>query len=67
MTDSALARLRSPIGLDLGGATPEETALAIAAEFTAVRHGGTVLPLARRRGPVHRREGPARPAVTKVP
>ncbi|MCX5270193.1 XdhC family protein [Streptomyces virginiae] len=64
VTDAALARLRSPIGLDLGGATPEETALAIAAEFTAVRHGGSVLPLARRRGPVHRR---ARPAGTKVP
>ncbi|MFD4869426.1 XdhC family protein [Streptomyces sp. NPDC058412] len=65
--DSALARLRSPIGLDLGGATPEETALAIAAEFTAVRHGGSVLPLARRRGPVHRREGAARPAGATVP
>ncbi|WP_405532236.1 XdhC family protein [Streptomyces avidinii] len=64
VTGSALARLRSPIGLDLGGATPEETALAIAAEFTAVRHGGSVLPLARRRGPVHRRP---RPAGTKVP
>ncbi|MFI1649664.1 XdhC family protein [Streptomyces avidinii] len=64
VTGSALARLRSPIGLDLGGATPEETALAIAAEFTAVRHGGSVLPLARRRGPVHRR---SRPAGTKVP
>ncbi|MBT2469210.1 XdhC family protein, partial [Streptomyces sp. ISL-66] len=45
---AGLARLRSPIGLDLGGGTPEETALAIAAEFTAVRHGrgGAVLPLA---------------------
>ncbi|MFE3288133.1 XdhC family protein, partial [Streptomyces sp. NPDC059233] len=57
--DRALARLRSPIGLDLGGATPEETALSIAAELTAVRHGGSVRPLARRTGPVHRR--------TKVP
>ncbi len=64
VADSDLARLRSPIGLDLGGSTPEETALAIAAEFTAVRHGGTVLPLARRRGPVHRR---IRPSGTKVP
>ncbi|MFD9481845.1 XdhC family protein [Streptomyces nojiriensis] len=64
VTDSALTRLHSPIGLDLGGATPEETALAIAAEFTAVRHGGSVLPLARRHGPVHRR---TRPAGTKVP
>lgn len=51
----ALDRLRSPIGLDLGGATPEETALAIAAEFTAVRHGGSALPLLAGRRPIHRR------------
>ncbi|MFB7055433.1 XdhC family protein [Streptomyces vinaceus] len=57
---AALARLRSPIGLDLGGATPEETALAIAAEFTAARYGGSFLPLAHRPGPVHRER-------TKVP
>ncbi|MFD4243756.1 XdhC family protein [Streptomyces sp. NPDC058525] len=56
----ALARLRSPIGLDLGGATPEETALAIAAEFTAVRHGGSALPLVAGRRPIHHRR-------TKVP
>ncbi|MCX4630989.1 XdhC/CoxI family protein [Streptomyces sp. NBC_01443] len=54
---AAVARLRSPIGLDLGGATPEETALSIAAEFTAVRYGGSVTPLAQRRGPVHARAG----------
>ncbi|MFG2982329.1 XdhC family protein [Streptomyces sp. NPDC048258] len=57
---AALDRLRSPIGLDLGGATPEETALAIAAEFTAVRHGGSALPLVASRLPIHRRR-------TKVP
>ncbi|MFG2752289.1 XdhC family protein [Streptomyces xanthophaeus] len=62
VTQSALARLRSPIGLDLGGATPEETALAIAAEFTAVRHGGSVTPLTGGRTPIHRRA-----AGTKVP
>ncbi len=62
---AALARLRSPIGLDLGGATPEETALSIAAEFTAVRYGGSVAPLARRRGPVHARTRIA--YGTKVP
>ncbi|MEU6894416.1 XdhC family protein [Streptomyces sp. NPDC046557] len=55
LPEAALARLRSPIGLDLGGGTPEETALAIAAEFTAVRHGGSVTPLTDRPGPVHRR------------
>ncbi|WP_411106557.1 XdhC family protein [Streptomyces sp. cmx-4-9] len=60
--ETALARLRSPIGLDLGGATPEETALAIAAEFTAVRHGRSPVPLTGGRLPIHRRT-----AGTKVP
>jgi xanthine dehydrogenase accessory factor len=36
-----LARLHSPIGLDLGAATPHETAVAIAAEIIAVRRGGS--------------------------
>jgi xanthine dehydrogenase accessory factor len=36
-----LARVRAPIGLDLGGSTPEEIALCIMAEITMLRHGGT--------------------------
>ncbi|MCX4524777.1 MULTISPECIES: XdhC family protein [unclassified Streptomyces] len=68
VTADELARLRSPIGLDLGGGTPEETALSIAAEFTAARHGGSVLPLAALSGPVHRRVGATgAPFGTKVP
>ena len=35
VTELELARLRSPIGLDLGARTPEETALSIAAEIVA--------------------------------
>ena len=35
----AVATLRGPVGLNLGGRTPPEIALAIAAEMTAVRHG----------------------------
>ncbi len=38
-TDAELGRLNAPIGLDLGARTPEETALAIAAEIVALRHG----------------------------
>ncbi|MFE5243469.1 MULTISPECIES: XdhC family protein [unclassified Streptomyces] len=53
-TRAELARLRSPIGLDLGGRGPEETALSVLAEIVAVRRGGSGLPLAAGAGPVHR-------------
>lgn len=39
ITDAQLARLHGPIGLDLGGRQPAETALSILAEMTAVRYG----------------------------
>jgi len=39
VTSVQLDRLHAPIGLDLGGKTPEETALAVMAEIIAVRHG----------------------------
>lgn len=39
LTEEQLARLRGPIGLDLGGREPREIALAILAEMTAVRYG----------------------------
>jgi xanthine dehydrogenase accessory factor len=50
---SALARLHSPIGLDLGGRTPEETALSIAAEIVASRHGATGRPLSETASAIH--------------
>ncbi|MYT72954.1 XshC-Cox1 family protein [Streptomyces sp. SID8367] len=50
---AALARLRSPIGLDLGGRGPEETAVSIAAEIVAARRGGSGRPLGELAGPVH--------------
>ncbi|RVU23652.1 XdhC/CoxI family protein [Streptomyces antnestii] len=53
LTDEELSRLRSPIGLDLGARTPEETALSIAAEIVAARQGGTGLPLTGSRTPIH--------------
>lgn len=37
--DEQLARIRSPVGLDLGGRTPDEIALSIAAGVVASRHG----------------------------
>ena len=56
VTERELARLHSPIGLDLGARTPEETALSIAAEIVAARRGGTGVPLTGSRTPIHRRE-----------
>ncbi|GAA4813719.1 XdhC/CoxI family protein [Streptomyces ziwulingensis] len=53
VTDLELARLKSPIGLDLGARTPEETALSIAAEIVAARHGGTGVPLTGAHTPIH--------------
>jgi xanthine dehydrogenase accessory factor len=53
VTEGELARLHSPIGLDLGARTPEETALSIAAEIIAVRHGGTGVPLTGAHTPIH--------------
>jgi xanthine dehydrogenase accessory factor len=54
VSERELARLRSPIGLDLGARTPEETALSIAAEIVAARHGGTGRPLTGADTPIHR-------------
>ncbi|MFD8383486.1 XdhC family protein [Streptomyces sp. NPDC059679] len=51
--ESALARLRSPIGLDLGARTPEETALSIASEIVAARRGGSGVPLTGVQIPIH--------------
>ncbi|MEU8887690.1 XdhC/CoxI family protein [Streptomyces sp. NPDC048442] len=53
VTESELARLRSPIGLDLGARTPEETALSIGAEIVAARRGGTGVSLTGAHTPIH--------------
>jgi xanthine dehydrogenase accessory factor len=42
-SDADIARVHGPIGLDLGGRQPAETALAILAEMTAVRYGGAAV------------------------
>jgi xanthine dehydrogenase accessory factor len=49
-----LARLRSPIGLDLGASSPQEVAVSIVAEILAARHGKNVpRPLSQVAGPIH--------------
>ena len=53
VTDDQLARISSPIGLDVGARTPEETAVAIAAEIIALKTGHSGGRLAERSGPIH--------------
>lgn len=53
LTDDELARVHSPIGLDLGARTPEETAISIAAEIIQSRWGGSGQHLAQLSGPIH--------------
>lgn len=53
LTEPEIARLASPIGLDLGARTPEETAVSIAAEIIALRWGGAGTRLSTHPGPIH--------------
>jgi xanthine dehydrogenase accessory factor len=53
LTDDELSRIHSPIGLDLGARTPEETAISIAAEIIQSRWGGSGRKLAATEGPIH--------------
>src|ERR1700761_8816341 len=55
LTEEELGRLRSPIGLDLGARTPEETAVSIAAELIQLRWGGSGQALTDTAGRIHRR------------
>jgi xanthine dehydrogenase accessory factor len=54
VTDEAIARLHSPIGLDLGASTVEETAVAILAEVITARTGASGAPLRTMAGAIHR-------------
>ncbi|GIL28038.1 XdhC family protein [Actinocatenispora comari] len=53
LTDVELARLASPIGLDIGARTPEETAVSVAAEIVSRRWHGTGSPLSATTGRIH--------------
>ncbi|GAA4360380.1 XdhC family protein [Angustibacter luteus] len=61
---AALARLSSPIGLDLGARTPEETAISIAAEIVQLRWGGRGSRLVELAGPIHHVAPHASPDVS---
>ena len=60
LSEEELARLHAPIGLDVGGRTPEETAVSVAAEIISARWGGSGTQLRRTEGPIH--HNAARPA-----
>lgn len=51
--EGQLERISSPVGLDIGSRTPEETAVAIAAEVIAFRTGHAGGRLTERSGPIH--------------
>jgi xanthine dehydrogenase accessory factor len=53
VTAEQLARLSSPIGLDLGARTPEETSISIVAEIIAMRWKGSGDRLSEQQGPIH--------------
>jgi xanthine dehydrogenase accessory factor len=57
LAGSDLSRLSSPVGLDLGAITPEETVVSIAAEIIAARSGGSGARLRDLDQPIHHRAG----------
>ncbi|HET9118258.1 MAG TPA: XdhC/CoxI family protein [Pseudonocardiaceae bacterium] len=68
VTDEELKKIASPIGLDLGARTPEETAVSIAAEIISLRWGGgaTRTRLADAEGPIHGANPIAEPEPAKA-
>ena len=55
LTEAELARIATPVGLDLGGGEPAQIALAIVAEALAVKNGREGGRLTHSKGPIHPR------------
>jgi len=53
VTSEEIKRLRSPIGLDIGSRTPEETAISIVAEIISLRTGRSSKSLSETSGAIH--------------
>lgn len=66
VTDEELKRIASPIGLDLGARTPEETAVSIAAEIISLHWGGGATRLTALDGPIHGANPIAQPEPVKA-
>jgi xanthine dehydrogenase accessory factor len=66
VTDEEMKKIASPIGLDLGARTPEETAVSIAAEVISLRWGGGATRLANLEGPIHGATPIAEPEPVKA-
>jgi xanthine dehydrogenase accessory factor len=65
LTETELSRLSSPIGLDIGARTPEETAVSIAAEIIAGRWGGGGRPLTEMAGRIHHEHSELSDSLTR--
>ncbi|UGT57547.1 XdhC family protein [Nocardia asteroides] len=62
--DTEIARVHSPLGLDLGAHTPDETAISVLAQILAERAAATGRPLEALDGPIHRPPWPESRSAT---